>query len=146
MKNRKLEAKDLMIGDWVSYTECEYYRQVSSIDPLMERVGLGYINLDTFPSYDYCDLHDVNPIPLIPETLEKNGIKRKFTCNCYISVVNGKTISVDVPESLKSQSCTLWIGDCFGGTILHIQISYVHEFQRALRCCRLWDLADNFKV
>ena len=25
-------------------------------------------------------------------------------------------------------------------------VNYVHELQRALRCCGLWDMANNFKV
>lgn len=147
-----MKANELMIGDWVSYTEYEYYRKVSSIDPLMERVGLGYIDLNTFPSYDYCDIHDVNPIPLTPEILEKNGWKQsKYETCSGLYEYKGEHLS----HLMVKRSNGRWVAivdgqdnveETYDASYLRINIFYVHELQHALRLCGLNDLADNFKV
>ena len=84
------------------------------------------------------------PIPITEEILEANG----FVCRGHAGY-----------QSIKDELCdrhlTFYINgmmfadgmpyednDC---NVLH-NIKYVHELQRALRCCNLWDIANNFKI
>lgn len=82
---------------------------------------------------------DLQPIPLTAEILENNGfsfckssehdnIREGWMIHdkCELSVVDGKYYQ--------------YMYDC------DIPVNYVHELQRVLRCCDLWDLANNLKV
>ena len=72
------------------------------------------------------------PIPLTPEILEKNGwwydvedMWRHDEVDFGIERWNGRFQCYDISQ---------------------IKLDSVHELQRALRCCGLWDMADNFKI
>lgn len=118
MKDGHLESKDLMIGDWISFRG--HLFRVNF--PMLERINSGV---------------EVDPIPLTPEILEKNGFVfdhdvfdgiypmiNIIYCDYKLLVDDGKYID--------------------GGE--NKNILYVHELQHALRLCGLTDLADNFKV
>lgn len=72
------------------------------------------------------------PIPLTPEILEKNGwwyymddLWQHEEVGFYIEKWNGRFQCCDIND---------------------IKLDSVHELQRALRCCGLWDMAENFKI
>lgn len=129
-----MKATELMIGDWVLVNGIT--RQVSQIT----KHKIGYHLSDKECVMHYARLHDVNPIPLTAEILEKSG---------WILVENEYRSPEDIvyKESLRLQigedgNAFWWIV----GYVIIIPINYVHELQHALRLCGLNELADNFRV
>lgn len=83
-------------------------------------------------SNDDAWFEDIKPIPITPEILEKNGwwfdtedMWRHDDVDFGIERWNGRFQCYDISQ---------------------IKLDSVHELQRALRCCGLWDMADNFKI
>lgn len=119
-----MKAKELMIGDWVKITTYSIY-------PVKISSG-GYI--------DFAIDKDCEPIPLTAEILEKNGFthaeefRKGYGYNFPSQYYNGNMIYLRTNGIWNIQCAEL------------IDIKYVHELQRALRCCGLWDFADNFKI
>ena len=80
------------------------------------------------------------PILLTPEILEKNGFIKVNSqrydygnpdTDCYVKV-NPKKNMIHVNG--RNANSNLY------------SHSFVHELQRVLRCCGLWNIADNFVV
>lgn len=125
-----MKANELMIGDWVMFQGREIVcgNQIFSSE------------------YDGCI---IEPIPLTPEILEKNGWKCKTT---EISTdVRGEIVKdvwfmmqlLDGYGHWNMRLSKVGAGETFD---LFIQIHYVHQLQHALRLCGLAELADNFKI
>lgn len=118
-----MNAKDLMIDDWVSTPNG--YRQVK------QNFGLDGIYTRLAPEYDYpedWDEKDLQPIPLTPEILEKNG----FEARGYEELV------LDADEycfALQKgvDGINAWWWEMFSSPI--IPINYIHELQHVLRLC-----------
>lgn len=88
-----------------------------------------------------CFAKDVDPIPLTAEILEKNGFEHRYTV-LYLWT-NPKTRQhIEIQDWQRKEGVNNWAIRVDGK--LTIDINYVHELQRALRCCGLWDLANNF--
>lgn len=112
-----MKANEIQIGDLVFVNGTP--RKVCAIT----KRKIGYHReefLDRTRLY-YAILREVTPIHITAEILEKNGLDK-------------------VPElSMVLNRDTM---PMYHSPMLH----YVHELQRALRCCGLWDLANNFKI
>lgn len=128
LNDEVMKANELMIDDWVCNHESNQYQRVWLLD-------YDNVILDGYYSYDY---DDIEPIPLTPEILEKNG----WTYN-------------DEDEKFSPQT---WVG---GGLMLQgagdcgyrivvtsdyddedtnntpFVICYVHELQHALKLRRI---------
>ena len=132
-----MEAKDLMIGDWVNFLidieggDTDYDPKVAQYQP-MKIVSLSswYNNDGEVESAEGVinDIDQVKPIPLTPEILEKNGFN----------------LSRD--KSTIGILDTYWLGAEFGGFYIInfktdyyqfglAKIKYVHELQHALKLC-----------
>ncbi len=98
-----MKAEDLMIGDWVVGGSEEPFK-IGIIDP------------------DFLHWNEIQPIPLTPEILEKNGFSENYR-----------------EEDLSyAQSCGDVIGIHIYGTnglMEEMYFKYVHELQHALRLC-----------
>lgn len=128
-----MKAADLMIGDWVGRVFddkriIEDYRQVDWIRT--GEIGMRYQKV--------WSIGCIEPIPLTPEILEKNGFW--------------------VMENVNN-GAEEYIAYATAGLMFHynrdndyyfpntpISWKYVHELQHALRLCGLDELADNFKI
>ena len=128
-----MKAVDLMIGDWVGRffddkRIIEDYRQVDWIRN--GEIGMRYCKV--------WSIGCIEPIPLTPEILEKNGFW--------------------VMENVNN-GAEEYIAYATAGLMFHynrdndyyfpntpISWKYVHELQHALRLCGLDELADNFKI
>ena len=75
---------------------------------------------------------DAEGIPITPEILEKNG--------WWYDEAN-MWLHDKVDFGIERRNGGL---QCYN--IDQIKLDSVHELQRALRCCGLWDIADNFKI
>lgn len=123
------QAKDLMLGDWIK----------------IGKVPLRVIQLTHFTHKDDSvvletgsEYLDVEPIPITPEILEKNGWKYESTIKAYERKDGAYYISIDIEGKTRIYVCNDYI---FG-----MALGYVHELQHALRLVGLSELADNFKV
>ena len=128
-----MEAKELMLGDWCF---CELNGKPEKVQAIYEdKVMLDYNDL--YP-YD-----EIQPIPITPEILEKNGFKLKDegeTYSEYVSVWD--KISIISFAFYKETICGVdTLLDCelgFAGgldRIHHCHIKYVHQLQNALWMC-----------
>lgn len=113
-----MKATELMIGDWVLCPD-NMQRQVRYLQVRPSVIGIGG------SSYDK---NEIQPIPLTPEILEKNGFRKKS----YIEVVGGLD--------------TYYLGEEIGSFRIHrlqkgyyqfglAKINFVHQLQHALRLC-----------
>ena len=101
------------------------------------------------------------PIPITSEILEKNGfspdtfLTSEWEKEVYFKEFPGCVVEPDNSGKYIFGITTYWKkidsdgspidwGSMYDTRIHNLQ--YVHELQRALRCCGLWDIADNFKV
>ena len=116
-----MEAKDLMVGDWVYNTHNRQNEQVAEI-------GSGLVMLEYNDLYEY---DEIEPIPLTPEILEKNGwVKNLYSAESY--------------DNEELECLSLWVGEdgknkwwWHVGVELVTPINYVHELQHALRLCEI---------
>ena len=134
-----MKANELMIGDKVMVK-------------VLSQIPDTYV-LHTWAANDYSRDIQVKPIKLTPEILEKNGFKYKTTDwdvvyeGPHYGKYNLKKFYVLIGEeniTLASYYGYMGRGDVDAHEFAYI--NYVHELQRALRCCGLNELADNFKV
>ena len=132
-----MNAKELIIGDWVSIKRLEgfYYKT--------RRITLSDMSL----------LHKMNivHIPLTAEILEKNGFKDVDVVVLGVRKLrlvtdDGRTeITISVDDTIPM--------DIVRNVYYEDEVSYtlpspqtVSQLQHALRLCGLNELADNFKV
>lgn len=87
---------------------------------------------------DLYEYDEIEPIPLTPEILEKNGFELRD--DFFYHMVDDNPHHYDF--KLKNGND----GYILEYNTYNLIIRYVHRLQRALRLCRLNDLADNFKV
>lgn len=120
-------SKSLMLWDWVSLRNEPYKIGALSSQSVTLK---GYK-----PSGVLIDCNDIEPIPLTTDILRAN-----FTQGAMDSFYFADGVEIYVTED-GVEICIH-----FDNSSLDHHCIYVHELQRALRCCGLWDLADNFKV
>ena len=122
METKKLTAKDLMIGDWVT-TQCLIPNK---------KVAVRIIRLD-----EADELCKYEPIPLTAEVLEKNGLKNYEEYPEYKIKTNEYEIWIIFDEQQNCVHVEKY-NKCIP-TVYHNEISYVHELQHALRICGIND-------
>lgn len=129
MKANKLSCKDLMIGDWVYNTHNQQNEQVAEI-------GSGLVMLAYNGLFEY---DEIEPIPLTPEILEKNGMhlyNRKTNSlmeECNHSGIFEEDDDYRVELSLGYDGIIRWTINGDEYTIM--PLDYVHQLQQALRLC-----------
>ena len=104
---------------------------------------------------------DAEGIPITPEILVKNGfdpetfLTAEWEKEVYFKEFSSCVVEPDDSGKYIFGTTIYWNkkdGDgspIDWGTMYDTRIhnlQYVHELQRALRCCGLWDIADNFVV
>ena len=129
-----MSIKDLMFGDWV---DAEGYGRVKGI---------------IIDEEDYCPqvlirddvwypLNLIEPIPLTPEILEKNGFKecgKDDTDGAILYELGDDFLGVSLWVNIEP--CLLgiwrtWAGESLYSVIKELPISFVHQLQHALRLC-----------
>ena len=132
-----MKAKDLMIGDWVKvicpkHESCERVKDIHSCD------AAPYIKVE---DEDKWYLSEVEPIPLTPEILEKNGFEiyeQDFTSNPIYKFGCFDYMEYEEYHKYFDIGCRMTYTH-FGvdSTYIHsmMRIQYVHELQHALRLC-----------
>ena len=126
-----MNAKELMIGDWVLVKLTQHPTKVTNID------GNSVYTEAVFPlRYD-----EIEPIPVTPEILEKNGFvtnRHIYSYPYYEYVV--KEIKVRVgfafPQGNRTSYKEPWVcvdTECV--YIEHLPCMFVHQLQHVLRLC-----------
>ena len=114
-----MEAKDLMVGDWVSLLGTQYYK--------VKEIKYEYRVYKIFlqETYSYALEDEIVPIPLTPEILEKNGWEK--TPTGYVFYTDG-----------KRYDNSLWYifgSNTFVVNTAEFQIKFIHQLQHALKLC-----------
>ena len=129
-----MNIKSLMIGDWVKIktygVSDKYERTEAYIYVKVAEIGSGLItveyNNDIKEPYRICENTEIEPIPLTPEILEKNGFTKELdddSIHCrYTLIADGIRFSLKYALSVFQ-----WLGP--------LDFKYVHELQHALRFC-----------
>lgn len=131
MKIKKaMKTNKLMIGDWVNnLIDNKYYKIFSLLtnDVILE-------NNESIFGYS---CHDIEPIPLTAEILEKNGFVEFMPHNWQI-VIDNIMIELRAPE----HNMAIWLdwNEHDTGTYASYMLprpDYVHELQHALKFCEI---------
>ena len=127
-----METKDLMIGDWVQNPlgAKGWVKEIRLIPKDSDGFG-GYYLVDIVyskdgDSYARLEAKELNPIPLTPEVLEKNGFVYDSEDKLFEDIY--PRISM-----LYSQYRLVENGGINYGEMS--EIKYVHQLQHALRLC-----------
>lgn len=135
-----MKAEELMIGDWVygctdpyetDRDKKKYPVKVIRIDADGDTMTEGE-NPFTEPYED--EWWNLEPIPLTPEILEKNGFERPDARSLYFTK-SDDYFDVAIHEITDSiwyfeyQNCEFNLPPC------SVLVAYVHELQHALRLC-----------
>lgn len=127
MKTNELTSKDLLVGDWVI---CYHPSRLKSF----EKVSVGLLH--TMQEQEYGHIKEdsplfriVEPIPLTPEILEKNGLAND-PYGCHFEEDEYMELEISVEEE-----GIYWTINYNEYCIL--KLKYVHELQHALRLCRI---------
>lgn len=125
-----MKANEIMVGDWVFVHKptCKGHR-VDYINEMEEEIGA---------DGEFYNVCDIEPVPLTPEILEKNGFivkrtesaKRTYWKDCAGQIVGHKNRGLMYMEISGNPVKFGYFLPHFSG---HIQ--FVHELQHALRLC-----------
>lgn len=136
-----MKVTELMIGDWVRIGDADKYHGwlgvIRAINNITGYCIVALINNEGIISISNVHIDDIEPIPLTPEILEKNGFEIKEILHQYRWSIFYKNMLI---LSKVKFDYEIQING------FPRKIHYVHDLQRALRCCGLWDLAENFKI
>lgn len=145
-----MKARDLMLGDWVYGIDGKGGKHPCRINTIDIYPQNRTPRVVTSGGYGY-QQENLEPIPLTPEILEKNGFGIEKTCSCatvywWGEKVDGKiycnrTVEISfyptpingVDILTRIETSSRW-GD--GVDKIHsCDINYVHDLQHALRLC-----------
>lgn len=135
-----MDAKELMIGDWVLWkNKPVQVASVSGVEYSFGQIDVILAHCNDEKLLEKHDIKSIQPIPLTSEILEKNGFVKVFRGRyrfednrsiVEISTSNGEMKWVRVSKYDENFSTT--IINC-----LFANMRYVHEFQHILRLCEI---------
>ena len=135
-----MKAADLMVGDWVCLKDDTKYELPLKVDGVLtddiSLEGEGFLGGAEGL---------IRPVPITPEILEKNDIKKRRDEYAVFGWEGMKQWYVTL-EDFKPQYDFWFITSSDRDLNIRGQIRYVHQLQHALRLCGLNELANNFKV
>ena len=124
MKANDLTIKDLMIGDWVYNTHNRQNERV-------QEIGSGLVMLDYNDLYEY---DEIEPVPITPEILEKNGFEK----------IEEKYYRYFLEEKDYYESARVYFDEEPNVAVRVLdrsefkgRIKYIHELQQAMRLCHI---------
>lgn len=137
-----LKISDLSVGDWVRYIrkrkKNDDYFQVAHIFRGEKEWLVGRKNDDIFGSHSL-RLKDIEPIPLTPEVLEKNGFARgqRGSFYHYLRLDKNRTLYIHASTNGWRVEITYDAAGILRTTHLMPDMNSVHQLQHALRLAGL---------
>ena len=133
MKVEKLSCRDIMVGDWVYNTHNRQNERVQEINS-------GLVMLDYNDLYEY---DEIEPIPLTPEILEKNGFLANkhvypYPYYEYIDKEHELKVGFAFPQGDRTSYKDPWVyidSECV--FVEHLPCIFVHQLQHVLRLCEI---------
>ena len=136
-----MKAEDLMVGDWVKPLREKLKGTPGKVVTPDGGCNICWIDCEEYSCLVPCD--ELEPIPLTPEILEKNGFENDFYED--VSVADYHSIRVE-GYSLKGKvdGWDDFLIDFCNGSVNVVtdfhgefrgEIGYVHTFQHALKLC-----------
>lgn len=131
-----MKATDLMIGDWLQ-DSFGNIGQVYRLDPGRVHLRL----LQERPQDEEYIVHDIEPIALTPEILEKNGFKKEthfidWKDRTLYKVGYDMYIIMNYYEDDNFTLCNIYNDSDESAVVIDISsINYVHKLQHALKMC-----------
>lgn len=133
-----MNANELMIGDWVQIPESTFLDTKYPVRVVLVN-EYGYVELfDGSGDFGHNINEGVEPIPLTPEILEKNGfvkVPHEYEypeCQCWTNDVDGN-YSFEIVTDEHRKPYILGNGDMGDYEWVNFECKYVHELQHALR-------------
>ena len=117
-----MKANELMIGDWV------LDKAVSDKPVQVLQINDKYVHYKHGTDYMSAGVELLEPIPLTPEILEKNGFHKEWDEDIILMVCD--TIIVEIGDRYKLYKD----GKMYLRRVLS-PLYYVHQLQHALRLC-----------
>lgn len=136
MKANELKVTDLMVGDWVMSKELKTPVKVCSIMNHYETTIYFCCQGNEFIVNSY----QLEPIPLTPEILEKNGFELDEVMKeyCMYKGIDNRVILHNDKEYMNSvNNWDVHIDSEDYCTIANCELTYVHELQHILRLCKI---------
>ena len=123
-----MEAKEVMVGDWVMDGKNIAQITLITCDGIIETTFNKSSNIEV-----------IEPIPLTPEILEKNGFTKStpptgIHARCYELDNKKDRYHLTIADYNKYKRLLLNV-DSEDSECFNIKCDYVHEFQHALRLC-----------
>ena len=119
-----------MIGDWVFYEGS--HRKIVLLD------DAGFALLRPGENAEIIVEHDLDPIPITPEILEKNGFEKKLPIGnapFYTFSDDDEYYALAIDEYTDSLWRIEYTNCEINFPIVRIMVCFVHELQHALRLC-----------
>ena len=153
-----MKCKELQIFDWVQDKNGFQWQIIGVGDDYAYATFEG----NEGDPWEFNDKDDQpEGIPITPEILERNGfnpetfLTAEWKRKVYFKEFHGCVVEPDYLGKYIFGTTIYWDkedgdgspinwGTMYDSRICNLQ--YVHELQRALRCCGLWDITDNFVV
>ena len=129
-----MNAKDLMIGDWVS----DKYGSIVQVKSITE-TGINFEVDREGVIYNGLDEDDIEPVPLTPEILKKNRFHWGFTSNDEdLSLSTGWPLDAkDEHWCLDEDECDgtieVWFPNESDYGMIDVLNGYTHEFNRVVK-------------
>lgn len=122
----EIKISELSIGDWVRYRDREWI--VCSLYQFTEEVGLWR------KDSQLCEyVADIEPIPLTPKILEKNGFRKNGNYNEWNLGEWDDIPFIGISLDRQSMRIKNFSTDIF----ISCKVVYVHQLQRALRLAQV---------
>jgi len=120
----KLNCKSLMIGDWV--LDGTKKAQITSItcDGIIETTASEYTNIEL-----------IEPIPITPEILLKNGFMESRQGDWFFVIENKNNETLGIISHFPSYRLEIESWDDLIGSFESGGIKYIHQLQHAMRLC-----------
>lgn len=144
-EQKVMEAKELMIGDWVRVNDTEHAHSLQ-VAEILRKSGAYYAILywdgmpdGVLPDRVICEVDKIEPIPLTHEILKKNGFRKSVSppgihAKCYEINNKDEKYCLTIANYNKYKRLLLNI-DSEDSECFNIKCDYVHQLQHALKLC-----------
>lgn len=132
-----MKVNELMTGAFVYFNCFDGSKIVVRVTGFKDGIVYG----DSKKGSHWCNIENVEPIPLIPEILEKNGFASKkhvypYPYYEYRNKEDKLKVGFAFPQGNKTSYKDPWVEiDSERVYVEHLPCTFVHQLQHALRLC-----------